>query len=99
MQDFLDGATALACCAIALFFVRFWRETRDRLFGILALAFVVFAINRAILSALAETDEARTVVYFVRFLAFALIALAIIDKNRPPRVDPGDKRTKGAPDG
>jgi hypothetical protein len=86
MQDFLDGATALACCAIALFFLRFWRETRDRLFGILALAFLVFAINRAVLTALDDNDEARAVVYVVRLLAFALIALAILDKNRPRRL-------------
>jgi glucose uptake protein GlcU len=85
MQDFLDGATALACCAIALFFLRFWRTTRDRLFGILALAFVVFAINRVVLTALGDDDEARTLVYLVRLVAFALIAVAIIDKNRPRR--------------
>lgn len=85
MQDFLDGATAIACCAIALFFLRFWRETRDRLFGILALAFLVFAVNRGILTALGKDDEARTFVYVVRFVAFALIALAIVDKNRPRR--------------
>ena len=85
MQDFLDGATAITCCAIALFFLRFWRETRDRLFGILALAFLVFAVNRGVLTALDEQEEARTLVYAVRFAAFALIALAIVDKNRPRR--------------
>ena len=86
MQEFLDGATALACCAIALFFLRFWRETRDRLFGILALAFLVFAINRAVLTALDDNEEARVLVYLVRLLAFALIAIAILDKNRPRRL-------------
>lgn len=86
MQDFLDGATALACCAIALFFLRFWRDTHDRLFGILALAFLVFAINRVVLTALDDDDEARTLVYLVRLLAFALIAFAIVDKNRPRRL-------------
>jgi len=86
MQDFLDGATALACCAIALFFLRFWRDTHDRLFGILALAFLVFAINRVVLTALQDGDEARTLVYVVRLLAFALIAIAIVDKNRPHRL-------------
>ena len=86
MQDFLDGATALACCAIALFFLRFWRDTHDRLFGILALAFLVFAVNRVVLTALDDDDEARTLVYLVRLLAFALIAIAIIDKNRPRRL-------------
>jgi len=68
-----------------LFFLRFWRATSDRLFGILALAFLVFAVNRVILTALDDDDEARTLVYLVRLLAFALIALAILDKNSPRR--------------
>ena len=28
----LQGATATACCVAALFFLKFWRTTRDRLF-------------------------------------------------------------------
>jgi hypothetical protein len=82
MQEFVDGAAAMACFAIALFFLRFWRQTRDRLFLILCVAFVVFGINRAVLSALDPDDEAQTIVYVVRLLAFALIAFAIVDKNR-----------------
>lgn len=87
MQEFIEGATAATCLAIALFFLRFWRDTHDRLFGILALAFVVFATNRIILSALDEDNEARTLVYLIRLLAFALIALAVVDKNRPRRTN------------
>jgi Family of unknown function (DUF5985) len=80
--DVIDGATAMACCAIALFFLRFWRQTHDRLFAFFALAFAVFAANRIVLTAIAEDSESRTIVYAVRFLAFALIAYAVIDKNR-----------------
>ena len=81
-MDVVDGATAMACCAIALFFLRFWRQTHDRLFALFALAFAVFAANRIVLTALAEDSESRTIVYVVRFLAFGLIAYAVIDKNR-----------------
>ena len=83
-MDVVDGATAMACCAIALFFARFWRETRDRLFAIFALAFAIFAVNRVILTTLSEDAEGRVVVYAARFVAFALIALAVLDKNRAP---------------
>jgi membrane protein CcdC involved in cytochrome C biogenesis len=82
MTDFVAGATMLASAAVALFFYRFWRESGDRLFGIFALAFGVFAVNRLILSVLDETNENRTYVYLVRLAAFVLILVGIVDKNR-----------------
>ena len=82
MIEFISGASVLASLAVSLFFFRFWRASRDRLFGIFALAFAIFAVNRLILSILDETDEGRTYVYLVRLAAFVLILLAIIDKNR-----------------
>ena len=81
MSDFLQGATMLASLGVALFFLRYWRRTRDRLFLAFSLAFAVFAANRVLLSALAEDSEARTAVYLVRALAFLLIAAAVLDKN------------------
>ncbi len=80
MSDFVSGATMLACLAIALYFFRFWRGTRDRLFAIFALAFAVFAVNRLLLTLLDE--ENGIYVYASRAAAFLLIILAIIDKNR-----------------
>ncbi len=82
MIDFLAGANALACAVIALFFLRFWRETADRLFAIFALSFGLFAVNRVALAVLEDVHEGRTVVYLLRLAAFALIAYAIVDKSR-----------------
>jgi hypothetical protein len=82
MHAFVAGATCLAYLAAGLFFLRFWTETRERLFAIFAVAFAVLGINRILLSYLAEPQEARTVLFFVRALAYLLILAAIIDKNR-----------------
>jgi hypothetical protein len=82
VNEFLNGATMLACLAIGLFFFRYWRETRDRLLGIFAVAFWVFAVNRVLLLVL--DDEAEIWVYVSRAAAFLLIILAIVDKNRAP---------------
>lgn len=82
---FLAGATCCASAVAALFFLRFWRDTRDRLFLWFAIAFAVFSVNRLLLTAIGGTGEAGTVLYVVRAAAFALIALAIVDKNRPRR--------------
>ena len=81
---FILGATAMGCLTITVFFLRFWRETGDRFFALLALGFAMFAVNRGVLVTLDETAEARTYVYAIRLLAFVLIASAIIDKNRRP---------------
>ena len=62
-----------------LYFVKFWRQTGDRLF---AASFVLLFLERVAL-ALATDMIANTAWYYViRLLAFALIIVAIIDKNR-----------------
>lgn len=80
----LQGATAMGCLALAVFFLRFWVRSRDRLFAIFSGAFVVFAINRVLIVTLASSQETDVLIYGVRALAFGLLMLAILDKNRTP---------------
>jgi hypothetical protein len=77
---------------VALYFLRFWFESRDRLFFIFSLAFSIFAVNRILLSILDVENEARTFVYVLRLIAFLLIILGIVDKNRQPE---GPSRAEG----
>ena len=84
MTEFVLGATAMGCLVAAVFFLRFWRETNDRFFGLFALAFGAFACNRIVLAAVDESDENRPLVYLIRLAVFAVILFAIIDKNRRP---------------
>ena len=81
MTDALDGGTVVAAAAIALFFLRFHRQTGDRFFALFAVAFAIFAVNRIVLLALDDESEARTLVYVARAAGFGLIAYAIVDKN------------------
>ena len=85
MQDkmnlFALGANVLCCVVIGLFFLRFWRKTRDRLFAIFAAAFSLLGLNWLLLS-FTEGDEARTFLYLIRLVAFVLIIYGIWDKNR-----------------
>lgn len=83
MTEFVLGGSAVACLAIALFFLRFWRDTADRLFAAFAGAFFVFGVNRLILALTSEDAEGRTYAYVLRFLAFVLVIWGIVDKNRP----------------
>ena len=88
LNRFLLGAIVMACFTVGLFFLRFWRKTRDRLFVIFAIAFWLLALNWLAL-AFTEQDEVRTALYVVRLLAFVLILVGIWDKNRGARRSPG----------
>jgi hypothetical protein len=66
----------------SLFFFRFWRETRDRLFVYFGIAFVVMAANQLALELFGETAEFDTVLYGIRLAAFLLIIFGILEKNR-----------------
>lgn len=80
MSEFLQGGTFVASLAVALFFLRFWRLSREPLFAVLSGAFGVFALNRLLLSIL-ESEDRRLWVYLTRAVVFALIAAAVIAKN------------------
>ncbi len=72
----------MAFAVAALFFVRFWTKTKDRLFGAFAFAFSILAIERLLLLLIDIEDETRTYVYMLRLVGFIVIILAIVDKNR-----------------
>lgn len=84
MTGLLMGAAALGSAAIGLFFLRFWRETRDRLFLAFAVAFFIFAANRVVIRLAERDSEELLPVYGLRAAAFLVIILAIIDRNRRP---------------
>lgn len=80
---FIRGATAMGCLAVAVCFLRFWMRTRERLFACFAVAFALFAVHycAALMTAREETEA---IVYAVRAVAFGLILVGILDKNRRP---------------
>ena len=83
MELFITGAIAMASAIVALFFLRFWRDTGDRLFGMFSMAFLLLGITRLGLAfAPRLTDEPQTHWYWVRLAAFLIILVAIVDKNR-----------------
>jgi hypothetical protein len=85
LKPMVNGALVMACLACALFFLRFWRSSRDRLFAFFALAFGVMSCNWMALTLLAVDDERRHYLYIIRLVSFLLILYAIWDKNRAGR--------------
>ena len=79
---FLQGLSAAGAWAAGVFFLRFWYESRDRLFAFFAAAFWLMALSWSLLGALSLAAETRPYVYGIRLIAFLLIIIATIDKNR-----------------
>jgi peptidoglycan/LPS O-acetylase OafA/YrhL len=89
MHDLICGALVMGYAIAALFFLRFWRRTRDRLFAIFAVAFLLLAANRIALVAFHADAEHQHYLYLLRLVAYTLIIAAIVDKNRPRRARGG----------
>jgi uncharacterized membrane protein YhaH (DUF805 family) len=82
---FVAGMLVTGYAVAALFFLRFWKQTRDRLFVLFAGAFALLAIQRITLAIAVYRDMDTTSSYLLRLLAFLLFLGAIIDKNRGHR--------------
>ena len=77
----LYGGCAALCVMIGLAFVRYWTDTRDRLFLFFAAAFWCFSAGWIARFA-PHVDEHMPYVFVVRLVGFLLIIAAVYDKNR-----------------
>lgn len=80
--DFLSGMVAFGFFLAALFFLRFFRRTRDGLFAAFAGAFFLLGLAQSLLALGGVPVEERSWIYLIRLGAFVLILLAIYNKNR-----------------
>lgn len=91
MSQLLLGAVTMGYAAAGMFFLRFWSQTRDRLFLAFAAAFWLMGLVQAALAVLRQTflqdyvAERYAFLYWVRLAAYCLIIIAVLDKNRPRR--------------
>ncbi|MGA9884165.1 MAG: DUF5985 family protein [Candidatus Acidiferrales bacterium] len=82
---FLLGATAAAAFTAAVFFLRFWRDTKDMLFAAFAFFFLVEGANRVVLSTMKHPNEGSPWVYVARLIALLLLLGVILRKNYGPK--------------
>lgn len=85
LEAFLLGIIVTASLVTAAFFFRFWRKTRDSFFLSFAAAFAIEGVNRIAFLAIDQPSEGSPAIYLVRLVAFLLILVAIIAKNRKAR--------------
>lgn len=82
IQAFLNGVIATASVASGVFFLRYWRDSRDSLFMAFALAFLIEGLNRATVLLVDHPNEGTPRIYIVRCIAFLIILGGIANKNR-----------------
>lgn len=85
MNQFLWGALATSSWVAGLFFLRFWSVSRDRFFLFFFGAFWSFSLNWAWLALANPPQETKHYAFIVRLVAFVLIIVGIVDKNRRER--------------
>ena len=83
MIQMMYGAISMASLTIALFFLRFWRNTGDRFFLYFALSFAIEGVHRVYAALAFEDNEDSPLHYLIRLLAYGLILWAILEKNLP----------------
>lgn len=80
-SSFLSGLITMGFVIAALFFFRFWKRTHDGLFAIFGFAFLLLALNQALIGLSNVSGEERSLLYLPRLVAFALLIAAIVRKN------------------
>ena len=79
------GALVVLCFTAGLFFMRYWRASNDRFFAFFMVAFWALGANWLLMVGRDPADEYLPYFYLLRLLAFLLILVAIVDKNRRSR--------------
>lgn len=78
---YVSGTITMGYLIAGLFFLRFWRRTRDALFVAFACAFWLLALNQGLVALAGIPREEQSWIYLLRLLAFVLIIAAIVHKN------------------
>lgn len=81
LDFFLLGYVAAVSAVTALFFLRFWKQTRDPLFLAFAVFFAVQGFTRAVGVSSPNPNLVIGWVYTLRLLSVAVVVFAILRKN------------------
>jgi len=81
IEGFLLGVIAASSITAGVFFLKFWRDTRDSFFLAFAASFLIEGLNRCGVLLLQKPNEGSPWIYLVRLLSFLLILAAILKKN------------------
>jgi len=85
MNHFMSGLLTAMSATISLFFLKFFRESRDRLFAFFAAGFALLGLYWATPTLFTVHSETQHYWFLIRLGGFLLIIAGVIDKNRARR--------------
>jgi uncharacterized membrane protein HdeD (DUF308 family) len=80
-DTFLLGVIFIESAVAAIFFVKFWKTTRDILFLAFSAFFLVEAVDRVALLFSNKPNEGSSWIHIVRFAALVFLVAMIVRKN------------------
>jgi hypothetical protein len=80
-EGFLLGIISTCSVLAGIFFLKFWRRTRDTLFLAFGVAFLVEGVNRAFILDMPDPTQGHPLTFVVRLLASLIILAGILHKN------------------
>jgi len=81
MLLYLYGAISLGFASVGLFFLKYWRATREPLFGAFAVSSWLMGLNQTLLATSIIPQEENSWIYLIRLAAFVIMAAAVLGKN------------------
>lgn len=98
--DFLNGISVATFAASGVFFLKFWKASRDRFYLLFTAAcwllsferVVLFFVHDAAASIRSALTEASSWVYLFRLAAFAAILMAVVGRNKSKIYRRGSER-------
>ncbi|HXS78396.1 MAG TPA: DUF5985 family protein [Terracidiphilus sp.] len=81
LDYFLLGFIAASSLVAGLFFLRFYRSTRDPLFLAFLIFFVVQGCTNAVVLELSQPNIGTPMIFFIRLASVLIVLVAILWKN------------------
>jgi len=81
----MSGMAMMGFIIAGLFFFRFWSRTRDRLFAIFGVAFLLMALNEAFVDVSGSPTNEVVLAYVLRIIAFLMLIVGIVAMNLEER--------------
>lgn len=93
LNSFLSGIYMITFLSSGLFFLKYYKASGDRFFGLFSGACAMLAVERVVLLILSdplarqplEIGPRESWVFIFRLVAFMIILFAVIDKNKRQR--------------
>jgi hypothetical protein len=93
LTTFFSGICMTTFVFCGIFFLKFWKASKDKFFLFFGISCWLLSLERIILLFVEaahhpigdDLAESGAWVYLIRLFAFALILVAIIEKNRPQK--------------